>query len=178
MPEDDRPISRSSTAELSTVFTAQSKRFFYCRDVICAYVFSEGCVPVNPFRAFEYFLHDRVNRDLVRQGNNNLIRVTDELWVFGDVIADGVFFEIIYAQRLEKPIRFYTIGTRIEDIHRIPPEALRFEPSLYRGSWRRESLIELVSGRAALPTAQQRLFDPDAPRSGDSAEVLDLKRFA
>ena len=59
-------------------------------------------LPLNPFRVFEYFLGDRVDRELVRQANNNLISRSDELWVFGDHIADGVFFEIRYAQESRK----------------------------------------------------------------------------
>ncbi len=87
----------SPTDRLPVVFTAQSKVYFYCRDAVCQFVFDNGAVPVNPFRVFEYFLGDRVDRNLVRQGNNNLIRIVDELWVFGDVIADGVLAEICLA---------------------------------------------------------------------------------
>ena len=70
------------TAKLPVVFTAQSKLYFYCRDAICEFVFNQGAVPVNPFRLYEYFLGDRVDRDLIRQANNNLIRKCDELWIF------------------------------------------------------------------------------------------------
>ena len=59
---------------LPVVFTAQSKLYFYCRDAVCEYVFRHGAIPINPFRAFGYFLDDRVERDLVRQANNNLLR--------------------------------------------------------------------------------------------------------
>src|SRR5580704_15510026 len=75
------------TGHRSVVFTAQSKREFYCRDAVCEYVFRQGRIPLNPFRVFGYFLGDRVDRDVVRAGNNNLIRISDELWVFGELIA-------------------------------------------------------------------------------------------
>ena len=55
----------SSTEPLPVVFTAQSKVYFYCRDAVCEFVFQNNAVPVNPFRVFEYFLGDRVDRDLV-----------------------------------------------------------------------------------------------------------------
>ena len=97
------------TEQLPTVFTAQSKRHFYCRDHLCEFVLSEGAIPVNPFRLFEWFVGDRVDRNLVRQANNNLIRVCDELWAFGQTVADGVLFEIIYARHLGKPVRYFTI---------------------------------------------------------------------
>jgi len=94
------------TTELPVVFTAQSKLHFYCRDAICEFVFNQGAVPVNPFRLYEYFLADRVDRDLIRQANNNLIRKCDELWVFGETIADGILFEILYAEKLKMPVKY------------------------------------------------------------------------
>ena len=45
-----------------------------------------------------------MDRDAVRQANNNLLRIADEIWVFGHLIADGVLFEIRYAQQLNKPL--------------------------------------------------------------------------
>jgi hypothetical protein len=104
------------TKPLPVVFTAQSKQYFYCRDAVCAFTLSRGHVPLNPFRAFDYFLNDRVDRDLVRQANFNLIRIADELWVFGDTIANGVFAEIRYALEQRKPIRFFTISADPEEI--------------------------------------------------------------
>lgn len=65
------------------IYTAQSKQFFYCGDAVCQFVFERGRIPVNPFRAFDYFLGDRVNRDLVRRGNYAMLQRSDELWVFG-----------------------------------------------------------------------------------------------
>ena len=46
------------------VYTAQSKQFFYCRDAVCQFVFENNAIPLNPFRVFDYFLNDRVDRDL------------------------------------------------------------------------------------------------------------------
>jgi len=121
----------SRTDHLPVVFTAQSKGYFYCRDAVCEFVLNKRCVPLNPFRVFEYFLGDRVDRDIVRQGNNNLIRIADELWVFGHLIADGVLFEIKYAQNLEKPVRFFTIENRASDIKEIQVTDLKFEPEVH-----------------------------------------------
>src|SRR5436309_2821852 len=101
------------------VYTAQSKRFFYCRDAVCEFAFQQGAIPLNPFRAFDYFLSDRVDRDAVREGNRRLIEVSDEVWVFGDKLADGVIIEIAQAAKYGKPIRYYTIDNRAENIREI-----------------------------------------------------------
>jgi hypothetical protein len=109
------------------IYTAQSKNFFYCRDAVCEFVFHQGAVPLNPFRVFDYFLSDRVSRDVVRDGNRRLIEASDEVWVFGQALADGVILEIALATRLSKPLRYFSIGARAAEIMPIVPEQLRVE---------------------------------------------------
>ena len=119
----------SSTEPLPTVFTAQSKTYFYCKDAICAFVFCQNRLPVNPFMAFGYFLNDRVERDLIRRANNQLISMCDELWVFGD-IANGVMFEILLAKRLGMPIRYFTVSAKSSEITEVTLKDLRFEAEM------------------------------------------------
>jgi hypothetical protein len=109
------------------IYTAQSKNFFYCRDAVCEFVFHKGAVPLNPFRVFDYFLSDRVSRDAVRDGNRRLIEASDEVWVFGQALADGVILEIALATRLGKPLRYFSIGARAAEITPIVPKQLRVE---------------------------------------------------
>ena len=125
-------------------------------------MFQKEAVTLNPFRVFEYFLGDRVDRDLVRQGNNNLIRTVDELWVFGQTVADGVLFEIFYARELEKPIRFFTIGNRAEEIREISPRMLRFEREVYKETGlRRDELLAKILRHDSniLPSEQFPFFE-------------------
>lgn len=136
-------IKQSDTQEMKLVFTAQSKEVFYCRDVICQYVLEKGMLPINPFRVFDYFLNDRVDRELIRRGNNQLIRKCDELWVFGK-IADGVLFEIASAIEQSKRIRFFTVGTRIEEIKEISVEDISFEPEVHAHKVKKADLIDFI----------------------------------
>ena len=145
----------------TVVFTAQSKVYFYCRDAVCEYVFRSGAIPVNPFRVFEYFLGDRVERNWVRTGNNNLIRICDELWVFGP-IADGVLAEIVYARGLGKRCRFFTIDTKSDRIRELvlPRDSgkIVFERKVRSPRRKREELLSLILlGYDDSP--QLRLFD-------------------
>lgn len=149
-----------NTDKKPIIFTAQSKKYFYCRDAICAFVFESGGIPLNPFRAFGFFLGDRVDRNNIRIGNNNLIRISDELWVFGKVIADGVFFEILYAQSLGKEVRYFNVNNKEQDIHPIGYDELeinfdelriRFEDeefNLFKTKKRptRKDLINMIRG--------------------------------
>ena len=139
-------IFEKPTSELPVVFTAQSKLYFYCRDAICEFVFNQGAVPVNPFRLYGYFLADRVDRDLIRQANNNLIRICDELWVFGETIADGVLFEILYAKKLKMPVKYYTVDSRVDFIKEVSVNELKFEEEVYTSTGlKHKELIEQIS---------------------------------
>ena len=137
-------IKVSPTQSRKVVFAAQSKQSFYCRNAVCEYIFNHDCIPVNPFRIFGYFLDDRVDRQLVRNGNNEMISRCDELWVFGQ-ISDGVLFEIALCRRLGKPVRYFTIAAIAKEIKELKPEELVFEPEVHKHQVKREDLLKLVS---------------------------------
>lgn len=90
------------------IFTALSKKNFYMRMLIVKFVLENGCVPINPFMSFDYYLTDTVDRNIIRNANNNLVAIADELWVFGS-ISNGVMAEIRQVQNMKKPIRFFAI---------------------------------------------------------------------
>lgn len=136
-------IKQSSMKQLKTVFTAQSKNNFFCKDAICEYVFNNGYLPVNPFNVFGYFLGDRVERDLVRRGNNQLIRMCDELWIFG-IISDGVLFEIVSAIEQRKKIRFFTCDSRASDIKELDIKNITFEPEVHAKQIKKQDIIEFI----------------------------------
>ena len=133
-------FNMSSQKPFRTVFTAQSKVFYYCKEAICEFVFSKDMLPVNPFMAFNYFLNDRVDRNLIRRANNHLISMCDEVWVFGD-IANGVMFEIILAKNLKKPIKYFSIATKSSEINEVTLNDLTFEKEL---SLTKEQIAEFI----------------------------------
>ncbi len=98
------------------IFTAQSKRYFYKRDHVCQFVMEQGHVPIHPFRVFDWWLHDKVNRQIIRDQIKELIERCDEFWTFGEEVADGVLKEIKLAQSIKKPIKFFTIDYPIKEI--------------------------------------------------------------
>ena len=133
-------FNMSSQKPFRTVFTAQSKVFYYCREAICEFVFGKDMLPVNPFMAFNYFLNDRVDRNLIRRANNHLISMCDEVWVFGD-IANGVMFEIILAKNLKKPVKYFSISAKSNEIHEVSLNDLPFENEL---SLTKEQIDEFI----------------------------------
>jgi len=94
--------------EMPLVYTAMSKHLFYMREHISRHVLENGCVPLNPFMVFNYFLGDTVDRDLVRRANNALVARADELWMYGPV-SDGALAEIVQARELEKVVRYFGV---------------------------------------------------------------------
>jgi hypothetical protein len=125
------------------VFTAQSKLSFYCREAVAEFTFSKGAIPINPFLVFGFFLGDRVSRELIREANEVLVLRSDELWVFGRDLANGVLREISLAANAGKPIRFFTVEDRPEAIQELHVDALRFEGEVRNKSGERtDRLLE------------------------------------
>lgn len=114
--------------DMKLIYPAHSKHNFYFRMHISKFVLDNGYVPLNPFMIFQYFMLDTVDRDLIRNANNNLVKKSDEVWVFGSV-SDGVLEEIILAKRERKPIKYFSIVDS-KEIKEIPKEEVRFEEGL------------------------------------------------
>jgi len=92
---------------------------------ISKYVLEQGYVPLNPFMVFDYFLLDTVDRDVVREANNNLVKRADEVWVFGSV-SDGVLAEIKIALNSKRIVRYFKIE-KSKSIIPISPEEVEME---------------------------------------------------
>ncbi len=130
------------------MFTAQPKAFFYCRDAVCEFVFRNGSIPVNPFRLFEYFLGDRIRRDIIRRAGANLLRRCDQLWVFGRTVAENMLADILLARRLRKPMRLFSIDSHAAAIEEITANHIDFEEAVYAHTGMgRERLIRKLFGR-------------------------------
>jgi hypothetical protein len=101
-------VALNLTADKNLVYTAMSKYLFYFRMHISKYVFEQNKVPLNPFMMSEYFLVDTVERNIIRESNNILVKRADEFWVFG-TISNGVLAELKIAQKMNKPIKYFKI---------------------------------------------------------------------
>lgn len=114
--------------EMKLVYPAFSKHNFYFREHISKYILERGFVPLNPFMMFNYFLLDAVDRDLIRNANNNLVKKADAIWVFGQ-ISDGVMDEIRIAKDFGKPREYFDIVSS-KRIAAIKKEDAKFEYGL------------------------------------------------
>ena len=128
--------------KIKSVYTAHSKHFFFARKMISAYVLKENYLPLNPFTNWDYFMNDMVDRPLTIRANNNLIMYSDELWQFG-IISNGCYHEIKLAIKLQKNIRFFSIGKKVDDIKEISINDLEFEEELKNEFDISEFILEL-----------------------------------
>lgn len=112
--------------KLKIVFSSYSKKLFYLRAQISAFVLLQNYVPFNPYMNFEYNLSGTVDKKHIRIANNTMIHKSDELWVFG-AISDGVLVEIYMAQKLNKKIRFFIPNEKIEEFEEISIDKVELE---------------------------------------------------
>lgn len=119
------------------IYTAISKRNFYYREHISKFVLEQGCAPLNPFMEFSYFLIDSVPRDTIREANNNLVSLADELWVFGE-ISDGIASEVRYAKEMRRKIRYFSLKGSPQKIVEIKEPEVEFEPGVMKGDLKSE----------------------------------------
>lgn len=109
------------------IFAAMSKRNFFMREHIIKYILEEGYTPTSAFMMYSYFLLDTVERKRLIEANNDLIRISDEVWVFGE-ISDGVCEEIILAKNLDIPISYFALSNQLNNgIVKISDTERRFE---------------------------------------------------
>lgn len=73
-----------------------------------------GCLPIAPHLLFPQFMRDDDpdERNTAMFMNMVLLGKCAELWVFGDVISDGMRMEIDRAKYKGKPVRYFTADCR------------------------------------------------------------------
>jgi len=114
------------------VFIAMSKHSFYFRRHAVKFVLEQGYAPISQFGIFDYFITDAVDRDLVRKANNNLIRISNEMWVFGP-ISDGILAETKLVKQWGKPIKYFKI-INDKETKEISKDEVEFEKGLEKFS--------------------------------------------
>lgn len=114
--------------EGEVVYTALSKKKYYFHNHVTKFVLENEKVPISPFGNFDYFLTDIQNREDIQRANNVLIKISDELWVFGP-ISDGVLAEIKLAKKQDIPVKYFKI-INSKEIEEVSKEEIGFEEDL------------------------------------------------
>lgn len=92
--------------EYPLVYPAYSKRNFYLQMHISQYCLEHHAIPLNPFLLFRYFIGDSVPRETIYEGNNNLVRLSAEVWVF-DEVSNGVLAEVMHKKEQGGKVKYF-----------------------------------------------------------------------
>lgn len=100
---------RNFTTKKKVVFASMPKDNFYLREFIIKFILEQGHTPLCAFMMFSYFLLNAAGKEDLIEANNDLIRRSDELWVFGPFLSQsqGVISEIKLARQLGLPVRYF-----------------------------------------------------------------------
>jgi len=75
------------------------------------YVVDNGGVPIAPHLLFPQFVSESSERELALEMNLKFLDTSDEVWVFGETISNGMKFEIEYAKKKGIPIKYFPVLT-------------------------------------------------------------------
>lgn len=76
----------------------------------CKFAVSKGRIPIAPHLYFPQFMSEAAEREKAMSMNLELLKLCDEVWVFGDKITEGMAMEI---ERARKD-RYFT--TKCEEV--------------------------------------------------------------
>lgn len=118
------------TTQTKIVFIAMSKHLFYFIPHAVKFIVEKGYTPIGLYGIFDYLLMDSVDKNQVVKANNDLLTISDALWVFGP-ISHGVLEEIRLMKKLERHIKYFTV-INSKDISEIKREQVAFEENLHK----------------------------------------------
>lgn len=100
-----RPVVYICSPLAGNVTKNQEKARTYCR-----YAVDSGYIPVAPHIYFTQFMNDTIRRerDLALFMGIVLLSKCAELWVFGNMVTNGMSIEIEKAKRKGQSIRYFT----------------------------------------------------------------------
>lgn len=76
----------------------------------CRFVYTQGCVPYAPHLHNPQFLDESIpeERQMGIMLGLELLKRSDEMWLFGDKLTEGMEAELKAAQLMKIPIKYYT----------------------------------------------------------------------
>lgn len=83
----------------------------------CRYVNQQGAIPFAPHLFFSSFLDDDIDveRELGREMGLEMLNRCSSMWVFGDIISEGMQAEIDQAEKLGISVLYYNNACRPMD---------------------------------------------------------------
>ena len=93
---------------VSSPFSGNVERNIIKAREYCRYVVDRNHIPLAPHLLFPQFMDDSniEERSKAIGFNLELLKLCDEVWIFGDTISNGMEKEIEFAKRIDKTIKY------------------------------------------------------------------------
>lgn len=142
------------------VYVTHSRSWFYAKEVVVQFAVKQGVAAVNPFMNYGFYMNGAVEKDEVIECCHQLIRSSDELWVFGPV-SEAILTDIAVAVMEGKEVHFFSISEHISEIRELQMDDIIFEREVHAGQIRKSDLLNFVRSTAPrnLEYVQMSLFD-------------------
>ena len=89
-------------------YAGDIERNTYRARAFSRFAVEKNCIPMAPHLLFPQFMDEATERWLGLKMGIVLLSKCEQVWVFGDVISDGMVAEIEKAKKQHKKIRYFT----------------------------------------------------------------------
>lgn len=153
-------IRQGKRTRRKMVYVTHSKSWYYAKEIVMQYAVKQGVAAVNPFMNYGFYMNGSVAKDEVIECCHQLIRTSDELWVFGPV-SEAILTDIAVAVMEGKEVHFFSISEQVSEIHELEMEDIVFEREVHAGQIRKSDLLNFVRSTAPrnMDYIQMSLFD-------------------
>lgn len=108
------------------IFAAMARENFCVREHIVKFILEHKHTPTSAFMMYSYFLLDTVDRKSLITANNELIKRSDELWVFG-IVSNGVEEEIKISKKQNMPVKYFNCTPPDINLVEIPEKEVKYK---------------------------------------------------
>lgn len=89
-------------------FSGDIEKNVYKTRLYCRFAVAKNAIPLAPHLLFPQFMDENTERSLALFMDMVVLGKCSEVWVFGNIISEGMAFEIEKAKRQRKVIRYFT----------------------------------------------------------------------
>ena len=95
-------------ASLSYTYAGDIEKNTYRARAFSRFAVEKNCIPMAPHLLFPQFMNESTERWLGLKMGIVLLGKCEQVWVFGDLISEGMAAEIEKAKKQRKTIRYFT----------------------------------------------------------------------
>ena len=95
-------------ASLSYTYAGDIEKNTYRARAFSRFAVEKNCIPMAPHLLFPQFMNEATERWLGLKMGIVLLGKCEKIWVFGNVISEGMAAEIEKAKKQRKTIRYFT----------------------------------------------------------------------